>query len=328
MRRTKGGIIHLASIIEGDLEDREISLTKPQRVGLADLAASVLGTRSVNTSELANVLPREVKGNETRYRYINRWLANKKIDPVKVISGFLPDIFKAMYSAKETAILIMDQTKISDGFECLMISVRAGERALPVCWRVIETKGPIGLKIQIELLQTTLKLIPERMQVLLAADRFYGSHNLIQFCQTHGWKYRIRLRNNFVLNHDGGEIRTGELLSMGLGGVEQAELSTSGIFTSIGALQEKGYEDPWIIAMDCKPTLGRVKDYDLRWGIEPMFSDFKTRGFQITKTQLKHADRIERLILVLAIAYFWAVSTGMLDEKEPQQPSKKKPQDH
>jgi len=40
-------------------------------------------------------------------------------------------------------------------------------------------------------------------------------------------------------------------------------------------------------------------------------SDYKSRGFGITKTHLKHADRIERLILILTVALYWAVSTGM-----------------
>jgi hypothetical protein len=55
-----------------------------------------------------------------------------------------------------------------------------------------------------------------------------------------------------------------------------------------------------------------------------MFSDFKSRGFGITKTQLHHADRIERLILVVAIAYYWAVSTGMQPDLERAKRSKKK----
>jgi hypothetical protein len=45
-----------------------------------------------------------------------------------------------------------------------------------------------------------------------------------------------------------------------------------------------------------------------------MFSDFKSKGFSITKTHLKHSDRIERLILILSIALYWAVSTGMEPE--------------
>lgn len=207
MRRTKGGILHMATIINDDLEDRNIGLTKPQRVALADLAASLLEAKSVNTSELANVLPREVKGSETRYRFINRWLANSKIKPQNVMKGFVPEILKLLYSDKQTAVLIMDQTKISDGFECLMISVRAGERALPACWCVIQTEGPIGFDIQKQLLDVVAEMVPQGMKVLLAADRFYGTANLIRYCQNLGWGYRIRLKGNLILREKGGEIR-------------------------------------------------------------------------------------------------------------------------
>jgi hypothetical protein len=48
--------------------------------------------------------------------------------------------------------------------------------------------------------------------------------------------------------------------------------------------------------MDGPPTKARILDYAMRWGIECMFSDFKSRGFGITQTQLTRADRIERLI--------------------------------
>jgi len=46
-----------------------------------------------------------------------------------------------------------------------------------------------------------------------------------------------------------------------------------------------------------------------------LFSDFKSRGFGITKTHLNHKDRIERLVLVLTIALYFAVSTA----KQPDQ---------
>ncbi len=45
-----------------------------------------------------------------------------------------------------------------------------------------------------------------------------------------------------------------------------------------------------------------------------MFSDFKSRGFGITETQKEHADRLERLILVMALAMYWSTSAGMSDE--------------
>lgn len=326
MRKTKGGVPHVAAVIEEDLEDRDTGLSKPQRNGLADLTASLLATRSINTSELANVLPRDVKSNEERYRYINRWLSNDKIDPLRVMNGFIPELLELMYSNDQTAILMMDQSKISDGFECLMVSVRSGERAIPVGWKVVATKGNIGFDIQKNLLTRIKAMIPTGMKVMLTADRFYGTSPLISLCKGFEWQYRVRLKGNLILRHEGGEMQTGELASLGISCVEDAELNKSGVKTCIGVLMEEGHNEPWIIAMDCKPSTGRILDYGMRWGIEAMFSDFKTRGFGITKTQLKDPKRIERLILVLAVAYYWAASTGMHPEPKRGQPSKKKQQ--
>jgi hypothetical protein len=40
----------------------------------------------------------------------------------------------------------------------------------------------------------------------------------------------------------------------------------------------------------------------LRWGIEAMFSDLKTRGFNLEDSQIARTDRLDRLVLVLALA--------------------------
>ena len=56
-----------------------------------------------------------------------------------------------------------------------MVSLRAGGRALPVAWRVRETKGAIGFVVQRELLTQVAALLPEGTAVVLMGDRFYGS---------------------------------------------------------------------------------------------------------------------------------------------------------
>jgi hypothetical protein len=71
----------------------------------------------------------------------------------------------------------------------------------------------------------------------------------------------------------------------------------------IGIIHDPGHPDPWIIAMyrfalpkgPERPGYLRTLDYGQRWGIEPMFSDFKSRGFGIADTQIRIADRLERL---------------------------------
>ena len=108
---------------------------------------------------------------------------------------------------------------------------------------------------------------------------------------------------------------TGEIAGLMPAGLEDAELYGTGVTTNIGVLHEEGHKEPWIIAMETKPSKYTVLDYGMRWGIEAMFSDFKTRGFGLAESQIKKPDRLERLILVLAIAMYWAVSTGAAEEE-------------
>src|SRR3712207_473277 len=55
-----------------------------------------------------------------------------------------------------------------------------------------------------------------------------------------------------------------------------------------------------------------------------MFSDFKSHGFGVEDTQIGHADRLNRLLLVMALALYWAVSTGLWDAVHHPTPGEKK----
>jgi hypothetical protein len=312
MRKQSGGVWHIAEIIADDLKDRETGLSKPLRMGLADLAASVLTCRSVNTTEIANVLPRTVKSAEDSSRFIRRWLSNSKLKPIEVMKGFIPELLYMLTSTGQVAILMLDQSKVGNGFECLMVSLRVGERAIPVAWRVKKTEGEMGYNEQEPLLKAVNDMIPKGIAIMLAADRFYGTAALIALCQSFGWQYRIRLKGNLNLFHqEGWVMNPHEAKKMKLKGLEGVRLGEKGPLINVGILHEEGHSEAWYIAMDTKPSAGRTLDYGMRWGIEALFSDLKTRGFCVTKTQLRHTDRIERLLLILTIALYWAVSTGM-----------------
>jgi hypothetical protein len=310
MKSYSGGVAHLSQSILSDLQSRETGLQKPHSSGLADLAATILSCRTVNTAEWISVMPRENCQEKSCERYISRFLSNSLIVPISTMNGFVPEILNRAGKNGQTVIIMLDQSKMGEGFECLMVSLRIGERAIPVAWRVIETKGAIGFDIQNPLLDAVVKMVPHGIKILLAADRFYGTANLIEWCQQHSWNYRIRLKGNLILKHEGGgEIATGAAAKAGLESLLDAKLGH--VTTHIGIIHEKEHPEPWIIAMNDVPSKHKILDYGMRWGIESMFSDFKSRGFGITQTQLQHADRIERLILILAVALYWAVSTGM-----------------
>ena len=76
-------------------------------------------------------------------------------------------------------------------------------------------------------------------------------------------------------------------------------------------IHEPGHPEPWIIALSEAPTTYRAFDYGLRWGIEAMVSHFKTRGCSLEDSRIRVPERLDHLVLVMALALYWAVFTGM-----------------
>jgi len=311
MRSSEGGVAHIAKEITRDMANRNTGLIKAHVEGLADCAAVVLTCQSVNTSEWRGILPRTTGDEKSKERYISRLLSHERINPSEVMQGYIPQLARILTQNGATLVLMLDQSIIRNGLECLMVSLRFNNRAIPVAWVVKETKGAIGFETQEELLNIVLNMLPKDIKIMLSADRFYGTAAMVNWCQKAQWDYRIRLKDNNILQHDGGEITTGAAARAGMSSLIGARFNNTSVVTNIGILHEKGHKEPWIIAMSQLPSKSRVLDYGLRWGIECMFSDFKSRGFGITKTHITHPDRLERLILVLAIALLWAVSAGM-----------------
>ena len=68
--------------------------------------------------------------------------------------------------------------------------------------------------------------------------------------------------------------------------------------------------------MDAAPSAYTTLDYGRRWGIESLFSDLKSRGFGLMQSQIRRPERMERLILIMSLALYWAVSCGMFAEQQ------------
>jgi Transposase DDE domain len=306
----------LIKAIEDDFQKRHPLYHKSRREGLALLTGTMLEVRGANLMELAAALPREIGTADDRYQYIVRQLKNDKTDVDATIKPYALEVIERLAARGQTVVLQLDQSRINDTNEVLMLSVRLRKRAVPVAWRVRTTQGNIPFGVQKDVLESVAVWLPEGVPVMLAADRFYGTAQLIGWCQKAGWSYRIRLKGNLTLSHEGGELTTGEAAARMPRGLTGAELYGSGVITNIGIVHDKGHKEPWIIAMNEAPSRYKTLDYGLRWGIENMFSDFKSRGFGLMQSHIQRPDRLDRLILVMAIALYWAVSCGMFAEHQ------------
>ena len=318
------GIERLAAGIEAELAQRLPRQRKTQRGKLALLVATMLSERSANLMDLAAALPRPAERTDMRYQWIARLLANPRVDCDAVMRPFAEAALRQAGATGGTVVLLLDQSKVSARHQMLVLSVRVGERALPLAWRVRETRGSIGFAEQRELLTLVAGWLPADARIVLMGDRFYGSPDLIALCRGLGWDWRLRLKQDLLVFEAGGETTLADCFTRGEHLLSDVELTEQRARTHVAMVHEAGHPEPWIIALSQPPSVHRAFDYGLRWGIEAMFSDFKTRGFNLEDSQITRTDRLDRLVLVLSLALYWAVSTGMWDAVANRTPAEKR----
>lgn len=121
---------------------------KTQRDNLALLVATMLEVRSANLMDLAASLPREAERTDMRYQWIARGLSNPLIDPDAVMAPFAAEVLERAAAEPGGIVLILNQSKLSERHQVVMLAVRYGERALPLAWRGAATASAIGFATQ------------------------------------------------------------------------------------------------------------------------------------------------------------------------------------
>ena len=201
------GIEEIADSFGAELKHRLPKQRKTQRTKLALLVATMLDVRSANLMELAAGLPREAARTEPlgnaqrymRYQWITRLLGNPLVISDKIMEPFAREVLERAAASGQPIVLILDQSKVSDRHQVLMLALRCGERALPLAWRVEETEGAIGFETQKALLDAVVSWLPGWATIRLMGDRFYGTADLIGWCQEREWDYRLRLKGNLIV---------------------------------------------------------------------------------------------------------------------------------
>ena len=321
-----GSIKRLAEEVERGLRAAHpgLRLTVVRKLSL--VVGAMIEAQTANTVELSNVLVLATERQDMREQWLRRLLKNPLVCPTDIIKPLAMAELAQAASHDRTVCLSLDQTDLGDRMALLVLALRVGERVLPLAWWAEEGAANIGFAGQQAILETVLAWLPTGARVLLLADRFYPSAALFEWLHEHEWGYRLRLKGNLRVDTGVAETTTGDLAK----GVREAyfpgvRLFASGVMTNLGIVHESGHPQPWMIAMDAIPTRARVLDYATRWGIEPMFSDFKGRGFGLGDSHLRHSDRLERLVLIMALAMYWCARIGRERACHHPTPLEKKP---
>src|SRR3954469_17795704 len=117
------GIEEIAESLGSELKRRLPKQRKTQR--------TMLDVRSANLMDLAAGLPLEADRTDMRYQWITRLLGNPLVLSDEIMEPFAREVLEQAAGENQPVVLIMDQSKLSDRHQVLMLAVRYGDRALP-----------------------------------------------------------------------------------------------------------------------------------------------------------------------------------------------------
>jgi len=279
------------------------------------IIVGILQSQSSNLSQIANYLPLATKA-ESRVTLIRRWLMNPQVKVWQFYKEVLEHVLSGWWSAE--AYLILDGVMVFGArWQIFRVSLRHGCRAIPIAWTIVEGNGLVKvnkLKSMLEKVQRFLKRYVKR--VTLLADAGFRDCDWAQLCQALGWNYAIRIAcNTYITLPDGTSDRLDNLVPVNRNRYFQNVLLTreTKLRTNISVTwttDEKGKPDMVPIITDQLACRARLREYGFRMSIEQSFRDDKSGGFDLEHTRLQHAQRIDHLLLAIAIATLWCHELG------------------
>ena len=105
-------------------------LNKPVVRKLSLAVGAMIEGQTPNTVELSNLLPLATDRQDMREQWLRRLLKS----PALVMAPFAQAALKQAGQNGQVILLSMDQTDLGDRMAVLMITVRVGDRSLPLAW--------------------------------------------------------------------------------------------------------------------------------------------------------------------------------------------------
>lgn len=278
---------------------------------LALMMTGIFQSGDVRLGHIAKKTPLPTKQDSVEQRF-RRWLKNPHIDE-RV--NYDPIARGLLFSLRHTRLRIqIDRTLISDQFNILQVTLYWRKRAIPLVWKMLPHQGSSGYADWVEVLGHLATLLPPNAQVALLGDREFGTVDMMDLARWQGWDYCLRVKGDQLIWDETAqqwrELRT--LIAQGKTRfLRDVFYTKSNHYRTHFALTfDQKADEPCIVSTNRTPSQRTLNEYRKRFGCEPFFSDLKSRGFDMARTQLKHRDRFSRLLLVLVLLAIWLIGIG------------------
>jgi hypothetical protein len=286
---------------------------------LALLALGILWSGSLTLLRVAATLPLAACDPSIERR-LRRFLANRAVTVETLWVPLLPHLLAGL--GQRDLLLVFDPTPYRGDATILCLGVVVRHRVLPLAWQVLPQQEPWPERLAAilpRLLAPVAAALPAGATVTLLADRGLVGPTVIDAAVAVGWHVVLRLRAGAkeatrVRRADGTVQRLPELVA----GPGQRLAAPVAIFQDVGWRQgwltihwARGEDEPWVLFSDRAGGGERVREYRRRVCAEATYEDAKGRGFALERSKIVAHDRLERLLLALHLALWWAYGLGL-----------------
>jgi hypothetical protein len=249
-------------------------------------------------------------------RRIQRFIADYSFD-----SNLIARLIFSLLPKQDKLILSIDRTNWKFGqtnINIFMLGVVYKGVAFPLLFTMLDKRGNSNSMERIELVNRFIGLFGKDIIESIVADREFVGEQWLEFLNRNRIRYYIRIRNNFkvFIPHKNKEIKASHLFNRFRANefvYYNKIVRINGQLCYLSGCKlnnKKGKQDFLIIVSFNKPENAQ-QDYKQRWQIEMCFKAMKSSGFDIEKTHLQNIDRIEKLILLVMIAFVWCYKAGI-----------------
>lgn len=292
---------------------------------IAGMIALLLAGRRGHPHVLAEDLPLDIEP-RSKIAKVRRMLSSEKQDPKQLLPVLLR-VGLELRPDRRWVILALDRTEYQERgvwVQVLMVSLVLDGRTQPLFWLVRNAQGNTPLKCWKRVLAPVireLRLIPELEQAtwLVLADREFVSMPFARWLQdVMKVDYALRLKANMWLYFEDDtccQVRDLPLKKGETKGWSQVSITDRHQWPGqVAACWHPDSDGPLVLMHSLTGPWGQprqvLQGYGFRFHIEPTFSDFKSRGFDLENIRMTDPQRLTILLMVFVLVMLWYLLTG------------------
>lgn len=279
---------------------------------LARFLVSLIAVKTICLTQIASVFPGDAEV-ASHYKRIQRFLRGFDLDFVA-----LAKLTIQLVGVTGPWVLSLDRTNWKLGkteVNILMLVLVHRGIGFPLLWTILQQKGRgkagnSNARERIALMERFLAAFGQQDLAFLCGDREFGGKVWLAWLRRQKIDFRLRIKSNTLIANSQGEmVSAGSLFRDCPVGTERVlEGRRFCLGQDLFVVGTRLADGDFLIVLSGREA--PLSDYAKRWAIETLFGALKTRGFRLEDTHVTEADRLAKLLALLAIAFTWAFVAG------------------